>query len=129
MSAKGKLERMERGARRPQQRRGEWHKGLKKVMEGIKGQFEKFDDAMVRIERRMDLGAQEGTADGPPRLADLVQDTLREDRPGQNAEQAMDSEAWVQKALRDATVQVQEVRILRDTATTMVVEAQDHMQQ
>ena len=47
--AKGKLERMERDARQSQQRRGEWPKGLKKVMEGIKGQFEKFDDAMVGI--------------------------------------------------------------------------------
>ena len=64
-----------------------------------------------------------------PRLADPVQDTLREDRLRQYAEQAKDSEARVQKALRDATAQVQEVRILRDSATTMVVDAKDHMQQ
>ena len=35
----------------------------------------------------------------------------------------------MQKGLRDATAQVQEVRILRDSATTMVVDAKDHMQQ
>ena len=98
-------------------------------MEGIKCQFEKFDDAMVRIERRIDLGAPEGAADGVPRLADPVQDTRREDRLRQYAEQAKNSEARVQKALRDATAQVQEVRILRDSTTTMVVDAKDHMQQ
>ena len=98
-------------------------------MEGIKCQFDKLDDAMVPIERRIDLGAQEGAADGVPRLADPVQDTRREDRLRQYAQQVKESEARVQKALRDAMAQVQEVRMFRDSATTMVADAKVHMQQ
>ena len=66
---------------------------------------------------------------GVARLADPVQDTRRENRLRLYAEQAKDTKVRVQKALRHATAQVQEVRILRDSATTMVVDATDHMQQ
>ena len=127
--AKREFESMERDAKRSQQRQDELLKGLETAKEGIKCQVEKSDVAMVRTERRIDLEAQEGAADGVPRLADPVQDKRREDRLRQYAEQAKDRVARVQKALRDATAQAQEVRILRDSATTMVVDAKDHMQQ